>query len=490
MPTHLSTGTVLVVDDDEQSLRGVRALLAAFGFKTICASSGADAMRLLEDGEVELDCVLTDLYMPGVSGMDLLMHVRQIAPDLPVVVVTGNADVPSAVTAIREGAFDFQLKPLSSETLTLALGRAIEHHRLKHRNRFLEQRLEASQRFRGIIGNSPAMRHVFELIANVAATDATVLVTGESGTGKELVARSLHDHSARATRPFVALNCGALTETLLESELFGHERGAFTGADSRRRGLFEEANGGTLFLDEVGELTPCTQVRLLRVLQERCVRPVGSNHAKPIDVRVIAATNRQLDEEVRERRFREDLFYRLNVVSIELPALRQRGEDVLLLAHHLLGKHGARLGKPAIRFAPDALDAIAGYEFPGNIRELENAIERAVIMTHDDSLTAQALPPQFRQRMPSSRPRLRAVVDLSFNEARSRFERNYLDQVLQDSGNNLSQAARRSGMDRSNFRRLLERHGIRPSSGSASEMECAPALAAEAAELRQARGNG
>ena len=466
MPAHLSTGNVLVVDDDEPSLRAVRALLAAFGFKAICANSGADAMLLLEKHAHEIDCILTDLYMPGVSGMDLLMHVRQANPELPVVVVTGNADVPSAVTAIREGAFDFQLKPLSSETLTLALGRAIEHRRLKDRNRFLEQRLAASQRFGGIVGNSPEIRHVFELIANVAGTDATVLVTGESGTGKELVARSLHDHSLRATRPFVAINCGALTETLLESELFGHERGAFTGADSKRRGLFEEANGGTLFLDEVGELTPSTQVRLLRVLQERCVRPVGSNHARPIDVRVVAATNRDLEVEVRERRFREDLFYRLNVVSIELPALRERGEDVLLLAHHLLGKHGSRLGKPGMRFASAALEALAAYDFPGNIRELENAIERAAIMTHDDLVGIDALPPQLRPRSTSSSSRLRAAPDLSFNEARQRFERSYLDQVLEESGGNLSQAARRSGMDRSNFRRLLERHGVRGSLAS------------------------
>jgi two-component system response regulator HydG len=460
MQPHHSTGTVLIVEDDAQSLRAIRALLTAYGFKVLCAESGAQALRTLEQQSSEIHCVLTDLYMPGVSGMDLLMHIRQTLPELPVVVVTGNADVPSAVTAIREGAFDFQLKPLAPETLTLSLGRAIEHHRLKDRNRYLEQRLEVSQRFRGIIGNSPAMRHVFDLIANVAATDATVLVTGESGTGKELVARSLHEHSARSTRPFVAINCGALTETLLESELFGHERGAFTGADARRRGLFEEANGGTLFLDEVGELTACTQVRLLRVLQERCVRPVGSNLARPVDVRIIAATNRDLDIEVRERRFREDLFYRLNVVRIELPALRDRGEDVLLLAHHLLGKHASRQGKAGVRFSPEALEALAGYDFPGNIRELENAIERAVIMTQDDNVIASVLPGPARSS--SSRLRLRAVVDVPLVEARARFERSYLEQVLEDSAFNLSQAARRSGMDRSNFRRLLDRHGVRP----------------------------
>jgi two-component system, NtrC family, response regulator HydG len=463
MATHRSTGTVLIVDDDEQSLNEVRALLAAFGFKGICASSGAEAMRLLEKQASEIDCVLTNLHMPGVSGLDLLMHVRQANPELPVVVVTGNADVLAAVTAIREGAFDFQLEPLRPETLTVALGRAIEHRRLKDRNRFLERRLEVSQRFGGIIGNSPAMRHVFELIANVASTDATVLVTGESGTGKELVARSLHDQSPRSTHPFIAINCGALTETLLESELFGHESGALPRLDSRRRGLIEHANGGTLFLDEVGELTPRTQVRLLRVLQERCIRPVGSHHARPIDVRVIAATHRDLDLEVRERRFRDDLFYRLNVVRIELPALRERADDVLLLAHHLLGKHGSRLAKPGMRFASDALEALADYAFPGNVRELENAIERAAIMTNDELVTLQALPAQIRRRGSGSSSRLRAAVELSlsFSEARQRFERTYIDRVLEDSGGNLSQAARRSGMDRSNFRRLLERHGVR-----------------------------
>jgi two-component system response regulator HydG len=460
MQTHVLTGTILVVEDDEQSLRALRALLAAHGFKPICTSSGVEAISLLEQHAAEIDCVLTDLYMPDVSGMDLLMHIRHSQLSVPVVVVTGHADVPSAVTAIREGAFDFQLKPLTTETLMLALGRAVEHHRLKTRNRFLEQRLEAAQLFGGIVGNSPPMRHVFEMIVNVAITDATVLVTGESGTGKELVARSLHEHSPRSTRPFVAINCGALTETLLESELFGHERGAFTGADARRRGLFEAANGGTLFLDEVGELTSSTQVRLLRVLQERHVRPVGSNHAKPVDVRVIAATNRDLTEEVRQRRFREDLFYRLNVVTIDLPPLRSRGEDLLLLAHHLLRKHGTRLGKPDLRFSSDAVEALSAYAFPGNIRELENAVERAVIMTNEDMVRAEAFPAQLRRA--SSRPRLRAVTDQSFPDARARFERSYLEQVLQDSGGNLSQAARRAGMDRSNFRRLLDRHGVRP----------------------------
>jgi two-component system response regulator HydG len=254
---------------------------------------------------------------------------------------------------------------------------------------------------------------------------------------------------------------------LLESELFGHEKGAFTGADTRRRGLFEEASGGSIFLDEVGELTAATQVRLLRVLQERHVRPVGSNQARPVDVRVIAATNRDLEDEVRQRRFREALFYRLNVISIELPPLRARGEDLVLLAHHLLAKHSVRIKKQVTRIGADALELLRSYEWPGNVRELENAIERAVIMAAGTEITAEDLPPQLR--VPSVRPRLGSPVDLTFAEARSDFERHYLDQLLEEAAGNLSVAARRAGMDRSNFRRLLIRHGVRGAGSDADE---------------------
>jgi two-component system response regulator HydG len=473
MDNRALVGSVLVVDDEPLPLRTVRAMLAAHGFHAICVDSGAQAMELLDQQASEIDCVLTDLYMPGVSGMDVLMHVRQHWPELSVVMLTGNADVPSAVTAIRSGAFDYLVKPsITADTLAVAMRRAVEHRRLRTRNRYLEQRLELAERYRGIVGNSPAIRQVFDLVANVAATDATVLITGESGTGKELVARSMHDHSTRSAKPFVAINCGALTETLLESELFGHEKGAFTGADSRRRGLFEEASGGTLFLDEVGELTPATQVRLLRVLQERHVRPVGSNQARPIDVRVVAATNRDLEEEVRERRFREDLFYRLNVISVELPPLRARGDDLVLLAHHLLAKHSGRVGKQVTRISPEALDLLWAYDWPGNVRELENAIERAVIMAPGSEIVPDGLPPQLRT--PSTRPRVRASLELSFADARARFERQYLDQLLEEASGNLSVAARRAGMDRSNFRRLLNRHGVRTGSADADDVSVRP----------------
>jgi len=452
------SGTLLLVDDEPLPLGMLRATLVAEGFHTLSAESGAEALALLDLHAHEIDCVLTDLYMPGVSGMDVLMYARERWPEVSVVVLTGHADVQTAVSAIRAGAYDYLVKPVDTgDALATVIRRAIEHHRLLSRNRYLEQRLDVSERFGGLIGNCRPMRQVYASVSHVASTEATVLVLGESGTGKELVARSIHEQSPRAGRAFVAINCGALTETLLESELFGHERGAFTGAIARRHGLFEEASGGTLFLDEVGELSAATQVRLLRVLQERHVRPVGSNRSIPIDVRVIAATNRNLEEEVAARRFREDLYYRLNVVAVELPPLRARGDDVLLLAHHFLAKHSARHQKPVTGITPGALELLTGHDWPGNVRELENAIERAVILNHGVQVTIDALPLSLRQ---SSSPPLGALPNESLVEARARFERRYLMDALRANSGNLSSAAKQAGMDRSNFRRLLKRYGV------------------------------
>ena len=452
------SGTLLLVDDEPLSLGVLRATLRAEHFHTLSADSGAEALALLDRHAHEIDCVITDLYMPGVSGMDVLLYVRERWPELSVIVLTGHGDVQTAVSAIRAGAYDYLVKPVDTgEELPQVLRRAIEHKRLLSRNRYLEQRLDAAERFGGLIGNCRAMRQVYSAVSHVAGTDATVLVLGESGTGKELVARSIHEQSPRAGRAFVAINCGALTETLLESELFGHERGAFTGAVARRHGLFEEASGGTLFLDEVGELSSATQVRLLRVLQERVVRPVGSNRSVPIDVRVIAATNRNLEEEVAARRFREDLFYRLNVIAIELPPLRARGDDVLLLAQHFLVKHSAQNHKALVVFSAGALEALVKYDFPGNVRELENVVERAVILNHEPEIAADALPVSLRN---SSSPPRGSVATEPLVEARARFERRYLADVLAAASGNLSSAAKQAGMDRSNFRRLLKRYGV------------------------------
>ncbi len=417
-------------------------------------------MEVLERSAHEIDCVLTDIYMPGISGMDLLMHVREHYPDLPVIMLTGKADVNSAVGAMRAGAYDYLVKPIDTgETLAGSINRALTHHRLLARNRYLEERLELSDRFGGMVGESPAMLRVFEVIDNVAVTDATVLILGESGTGKELVARSIHDKSKRSKKRFVAVNCGALTETLLESELFGHERGAFTGADSKRKGLFEEASGGTLFLDEVGEMSLATQVKLLRALQEGQVRPVGANKDRAVDVRVIAATNRNLKREIEQKRFREDLYYRLNVINVELPPLRSRGDDVITLAHHMLAKHASRMGRKVRGFEPDAIELLQRHDWPGNVRELENALERAVIMTDGETITAASLPGNLRSSASPGSVEI-GIDSLSFAEARAQFERHYLSRILDDCEGNVSQAAKKADMDRSNFRRLLQRHGV------------------------------
>ncbi len=465
-------GTLLLVDDDPLPLGVLRASLNAQRFQTLSAESGAEALTLLDQHAGEIECVLTDLYMPGVSGMDLLMYVRERWPEISVIVLTGNADVQTAVTAIRAGAYDYLVKPIDTgDALPTVLRRAIEHHRLLTRNRYLEQRLDAAERFGGLVGSSRPMRQVYNTVSHVAATDATVLILGESGTGKELVARSIHEQSARAGRPFVAINCGALTETLLESELFGHERGAFTGAVARRHGLFEEASGGTLLLDEVGELSAATQVRLLRVLQERHVRPVGSNRSIPVDVRVLAATNRNLEDEVAARRFREDLFYRLNVVAVELPPLRARGDDVLLLAHHFLEKHAARHRKSVTGIEPRALEALVAHDWPGNVRELENAVERAIVLNGTPLITLDSLPSALRGAASSGTHRPSGTIEVPLVEARARFERRYLSEILDNAQGSLTAAAKQAGMDRSNFRRLLKRHGIRSAPGSDAPVE-------------------
>ena len=326
--------------------------------------------------------------------MEVLAAARAETPEAVVVVMTALATVPTAVAAMKAGAYDFLVKPFEPlETLVRAVERALEWKRLVERNRFLETKVEQTQRFRGIVGESAPIRRMLSLIEAVAPVDSTVLVLGESGTGKELVARAVHERSRRSGKQFMAINCGALAESVLESELFGHVRGAFTGAVTGRKGLFEEASGGTLFLDEVGEMPLPLQVRLLRVLEEREVRPVGSNEARKVDVRLIAATNRNLVTATRAGTFREDLFYRLNVVSIDTPPLRDRATDIPLLVHHFVERYAHQLGKEVKRIEPEALQILCTYGWPGNVRELQNAIERSVVLAREEVITVDVLPP-------------------------------------------------------------------------------------------------
>lgn len=455
-------GRVLVVDDEPSLVAAVGRILGRAGFEVRGVDSAEAAMAALhEDGE-RIDVVLTDVYMRGQTGLELLSHVRAEWPDTPVIVMTGQATIDTAVEAMRSGAYDYLVKPFNpADALLVAIERALEHKGLRRRAHDLARRLELSDRFRGMIGASRAWRAVLEQVRSVAPSDATALVLGETGTGKELVARALHDESRRASRPFVAINCGALTETVLESELFGHARGAFTGAVSARRGLFEEADSGSLFLDEVGELPPAVQVKLLRVLQEGEVRRVGENAPRRVNVRVIAATHRDLAAQVRAGNFREDLYYRVNVVSISVPALRDRRDDIPLLAQHFVQKHG---GDTPPRLSADALDVLMRAPWPGNVRELENAIQRALVMASGGVLDRAALePPRGSQRTPDPVPEPAAPASeapvLPLKEAKDAFERAYLQGVLQRSGS-MAEAARHAGLDPSNFRRLLKRHDL------------------------------
>ncbi len=381
---------VLVADDEASARSGLATLLRDEGFEVSLAEDGVRALVRVQ--ETAPDVLVTDLRMPGLDGIELLRRAREIDPELIVVLVTAFADVETAVRAMQDGAEHYLTKPLQIDELVLVIRRALERRRLRHEATELRARLKDHLSFDNIIGSSPAMQEVFNVIEQVAPTRASVLITGESGTGKELVAQAIHENSPRTSAPFVKLHCAALAETILESELFGHEKGAFTGSVGRREGRFKQADGGTLFLDEIGEISPSIQVKLLRFLQEKAFERVGGNETLRVDVRIIAATNRDLAAEVAAGKFREDLYYRLNVVNIEMPPLRARPSDLLPLATHFLHRFAQENGKHIETFADDAVERITAYRWPGNVRELENVIERAVVLCDSPKLNAKHLP--------------------------------------------------------------------------------------------------
>ncbi len=385
-------GTVLIVEDEATARVGMQRLLEQEGFTVACAADPKEALAHFE--ERRPDIVVTDLRMPGMDGIELTKRLHEQDPEVPVVVVTAFSDVQSAVSAMRAGAVDFLTKPVDFDALLLCIERAIERRDLRSEADVLRRTLRDKQGsgFEGMIGASKAMQKIYRLARQVAGAKATVLITGESGTGKGELARAIHSQSPRKTSPFVSVTCSALAESLLESELFGHEKGAFTGADRRRNGRFEQANGGTLFLDEVGEISPSIQVKLLRVLQERTFERVGGNEPIRVDVRLVAATNRDLGADVQAGRFREDLFYRLNVIHIEMPPLRVREGDVLLLAQHFLRKFAGEGGRQINSFTDAARNRLLAHRWPGNVRELENAIERAVVLCEGEEIDEAHLP--------------------------------------------------------------------------------------------------
>ncbi len=383
---------ILVVDDEATARNGLAKLLQQEGYQVDVAADGVEALVCAAENAPAL--IVSDLKMPNMDGMELLKQLRERSMEIPTIVATAFGEVQTAVAAMRAGAEDYLTKPIDFDALLLVVERTLQRQELKSEAENLRRQLRARDKegMEGLLGASAAMQRVYQMVRQVAPARATVLITGESGTGKGEVARALHGLSPRSSKPFVSLHCAALAESLLESELFGHEKGAFTGADKKRIGRFEQADGGTLFLDEIGEIPPATQIKLLRVLQERAFERVGGNETIKVDVRVVAATNKNLVEEVRERRFREDLYYRLNVVHVDMPPLRQRGNDVVLLAEHFLRRFARENHRRIESFSDAARAKLVAHRWPGNVRELENAIERAVVFTETEVVEADALP--------------------------------------------------------------------------------------------------
>lgn len=384
---------ILIAEDSAPSREHLQELLACEGFQVTTARDGQEALDLLSDRH---DLVLTDLRMPRLDGLGLLRALKERVPRPTVIVMSAYASIESAVEATKDGAYGYIVKPIKRDTLLHLVRRAGEERRLQLENELLRRELEKRYQFRDLIGKSPKMQELFRLLERITESEITILLQGESGTGKELVARAVHAMSPRKEKPFVALNCGALTETLLESELFGHMRGAFTGAVAEKKGLFQAAHGGTLFLDEIGTTPSNMQVKLLRALEEGEIKPVGGTHATHVNVRVIAATNQDMEEAVHSGTFRSDLFYRLNVIAVHLPPLRERMEDLPLLVDHFLAKYVAKLKKRVQEVSPEAMACLLDYHWPGNIRELENCLQRAVVLTNGKVLLPEALPPQIR----------------------------------------------------------------------------------------------
>jgi DNA-binding NtrC family response regulator len=424
-----------------------------------------EALSVAEDPGI--DVAVVDIRMPNLSGIDLLKSFKQKRGDLEVLVMTGHATVETALEAVRNGAFDYLTKPFERiDDLILSVERAVEHRRLRRRAETAEHAISVRDAFEGIVGKSPAMRGVYKLVETAAPTSATVLIRGESGTGKELVAKALHERSPRRGKPFLAVNCSALSETLLDSELFGHVKGAFTGALGTKKGLFEAADGGTLFLDEIGDVPLATQVRLLRAIQEGEVKRVGATDAISVDVRLIAATHVDLEEARKQGKFRDDLYYRLNVIRVDLPPLRERPEDIPLLAAHFLDRLKSKLGRKLEGFTAGALSALALHAWPRNVRELENVIERAAVLSPGPTISETDLPGEIQNaKKPAAEDvAFRRLSEMPFAQAKAlsvaAFERRYLTTVLERANGNITQAALAAGMDRSNFRRLLKEYEL------------------------------
>ncbi|MBW2312389.1 MAG: sigma-54-dependent Fis family transcriptional regulator [Deltaproteobacteria bacterium] len=451
---------ILIIDDEAQMLDNCGRILRRSGYDCLLLQESENFVQVLREDVPDL--ILSDLKMPKKSGMDILKEAKVVDPDIVVILFTAFATIKSAVEAIKLGAFDYIPKPFTAEQLRIAVHRGIRQKRLSDENKYLRSQLKEAYSFDKIIGGSVPLREVLELVKKVSRTEANILITGESGTGKELIARSIHTNSGRSHRPFVPVDCASLPENLLESELFGHEKGAFTGAHVTRSGIFEYANGGTLFLDEIGELTVALQSKLLRVLQERQVRRLGGRRLLDVDVRIVSATNQNLENAMEKGRFREDLFYRINVITISLPSLRERKDDIPLLAHHYL-RHFTKGSKNEVRgISKRAMELMESYHWPGNVRELQNVMERAVSLTDSEILGPEDLPEQIRLIRQSDPFVLPAGSNYKTakREWTDSFERRYLQALLARHNGNISKAALEAQVNRKTIHRLLKRHRL------------------------------
>jgi two-component system, NtrC family, response regulator PilR len=462
---------ILIVDDEPSMRDMLRIVLRRDGYDVVVASNGAEAIAILEKERVDL--LLSDIRMPDVGGVEVLRAAKNLNRDIIAFMMTAFASTDSAVEAMRLGAVDYFTKPFNMDELRLKVRQQMEAHRLKQENVLLKRALNSSHEFCNIIGRSDPMLALFKMVETIAKTNSTILITGESGTGKDLVARAVHYNSLRREHPFVALNCGALPETLLESELFGHMRGAFTGADANKKGLVEVADKGTIFLDEIGEMSPTMQVKLLRVLQDRRFRRLGGTEEVQADIRVIAATNQDLQKLVAESRFREDLYYRINVIHLHLPPLRERREDVPLLAEHFLTKYSEGVDKPVRSISHEAMDVLSAHDWPGNVRELENAIERAVALEQTQVVLPESLPAQVRAtsskgvatsdvavgQRSNGLPELKEGFDLE--ALGEEFYRHYIALALERAGGVQTKAAEMLGMSFRSFRYYAKKFNLR-----------------------------
>jgi len=446
---------ILVVDDDASHRQMLDAVLSAEGYEISHADDGQSAIAAVE--ERFYDVILMDVRMSNVGGIEALKRIKEMSPGIPVVIMTAYASVSTAVEALKSGAYDYLTKPLDIEELKVQVSKALHHRQLEQENLYLKERLGDRFDFTKIIGRSAAMGHLFESMALVAPTEATVLIAGESGTGKELIANAVHQNSLRRDRPFIKVNCAALPETLLESELFGHEKGAFTGALARKEGRFHLAHRGSIFLDEIAEMSPATQAKILRVLQEREFEPIGSTQTVKVDTRVITATNKNLAEEMQQGRFREDLYYRLNVVTLAVPPLRDRREDIPLLADLFLKRYAEKNRRHIKGFSPRAMDALMRHPWHGNVRELENVVERAVIMARGDVITPGEFPDGLKELDDGAKD---AELGLKPGRSLKDVEREMILRTLEEAGGNRTHAARILGISRRTLQLKLKEYGI------------------------------